>query len=129
MFTYDCGHVKLNGMTWEVIPDPSVEQIIIKNADELFQFGKEAFDDLTKRFSSDLLSLQWLFNTYFWGNKELDRMFDESSDTSGAGLTGHIRSSNKKTALAQLIVEKSLNPHAVHQYAEMFENLDIRVVS
>jgi len=45
---------------WEVIPDPSVEQIIIKKKkpDELVQFGKEAFEDLTKRFSNDFLSLQ-----------------------------------------------------------------------
>jgi len=129
MFTYDYGIVTLNRVTWKVIPDPSVEQLILKdiNSEEIFHFGKEAFGKLVKRFSRDVLSLVWLFNTYFWGNKVLGRMVDRFSDHFGARLMGHIHSSNKTTALAQLMVEQSLNHHAAHEYAEMFENLDIKL--
>jgi hypothetical protein len=132
MFTYDYGIVTLNRVTWKVIPDPSVEQLILKDtsSEEIFNFGKEAFGKLVKRFSSDLLSLVWLFNTYFWGNKVLDRMvglFNDNNENFSARLMGHIHSPNKTTALAQLMVEQSLNHHAAHEYAEMFENLDIKL--
>jgi len=129
MFTYDYGIITLNGVTWDVIPDPSVEQIILKdtNSDELFQFGKENFSHLVKRFSRDILSLVWLFNTYFWGNKVLGRMVDWFSNKTGARLTSHHHSSNKIDALAQLMIEQSLNHHAIHEYAEMFKNLDIKL--
>jgi hypothetical protein len=127
MFTYDYGIIKLNGMTWEVIPDPSVEQIILKDtkSDKLFQFGKENFSDLVKRFSRDILSLVWLFNTYFWGNKVLGKMLDWFK--TGARLTSHHHSSNKINALAQLMVEQSLNHHTSYEYAEMFENLGVKL--
>jgi hypothetical protein len=129
MFTYDYGIITLNGVTWKVIPDPSVEQIILKDtkSDKLFQFGKENFSHLVKRFSRDILSLVWLFNTYFWGNQILARIVDLFSNKTGARLTSHHHSSDKINALAQLMVEQSLNHHASYEYAEMFENLGVKL--
>jgi len=129
MFTYDYGVVTLNGVIWEIIPDPSVEEIILKdtNSDELFQFGKENFSDLVNRFSRDILSLVWLFNTYFWGNQILSRIVDLFSKKTGARLTTDHHSSDKKNALAQLVVEQSLNDHTSYEYAEIFENLGVKL--
>jgi len=127
MFNYNYGIVTLGGVRWKVIPDPSVEQIILKdtNSDKFFQFGKEEFSNLVKRFSKDILSLVWLFNTYFWGNQVLAKIVDLFSNQTGASLTSYHHSSNKNKALAQLIVEQSINHHTTYEYAEMFENLNL----
>jgi len=91
------------------------------------QFGKEDFSYLVKRFSRNILSLVWLFNTYFWGNQILARIVDLFSKKMGARLTTDHHSSEKKNALAQLVVEQSLNHHTSYEYAEIFENLGIKL--
>jgi hypothetical protein len=49
------------------------------------------------------------------------------SNKTGARLTSHHHSSDKINALAQLMVEQSLNHHASYEYAEMFENLGVKL--